>query len=147
MKKQFLSWGILLLLFSCSKPSTTVTESPAGQIETDITAIPSEPVETPAEAFLSAELDSAINKGSDIANAWCEEYSSLAVSFYAPTDYKILEMREHEKDDGAGATIRLNSSNKGGSPIVTDWTVFVDEGISVSDPESKFCISFISEKS
>ena len=82
-----------------------------------------------AHAALTTYLDS-ITKGGSLGFNWCADHAIMATEFFAPTRYEILSQpdRELRYSDAVGAywsvhTVRLWSSNKGGSPIVKDWSI------------------------
>ena len=83
------------------------------------------------QQFLSKYFNSAIN-GEETVQYFCKpEYKT---TFYAPTAYRILQIRGNDKVNYYVKT-RVNSSNESGSPIVKIWE------FSIAVKNRKLCIS------
>lgn len=107
-----------------------------------------------SHASLTSYLD-AITKGGKLGSNWCAGQTLFQTEFFAPTKYEILGAPSNDSfySDRSGAywtnyTVRLWSSNKGGSPVVKDW------GISLKWSEQQYaqpgtlswCIDYVSDK-
>lgn len=81
---------------------------------------PKDQVQNVIEEWLTA-----LKNGRSGTQYWKD--SNLEKRFFAVRSYQILAVNyEPSFPDNISATIRVESSNKGGSPIVTDWTVYLD---------------------
>ena len=97
-------------------------------------------------------LDSMLKKsvsGESFYSHWCYKNYLSAVTLYAVTDYKILQVDSEyfDKNDGVVKTdylVRISSSTKGGFPIRKEWVIGLSPSISSSD--SNWCIESLSEK-
>ncbi|MFN6475344.1 hypothetical protein [Nostoc sp. DedQUE07] len=87
------------------------------------------PVAQPAQSQLESYFNSVIDQGGDGDSYWCEEYKSLQKTLYSPRSYKILssEKRGTEKQPAFKFHTTVESSNKGGSPIVVNWNFYLVE--------------------
>ena len=82
-----------------------------------------------AHATLKGYFDSIV-KGGGLGSNWCADRTLVQTEFFAPTKYEILGKPDssqlYSEEFGAywsGHSVRLWSSNKGGSPIVKDWQI------------------------
>lgn len=100
-----------------------------------------------AEAFLTDYLNYITTKGGSGSGTgyFCKETENLASSLFSPREYKILDVSDF--GESASASVRINSSNRGGSPIVADWSFYMKKGESVIGYiKGGWCLSLISEK-
>lgn len=94
-----------------------------------------EPATPPSQIFLTSYLDSITTSGSSGTMRWCSEQEILSTSFFSPRSYEIVEFRE--TGESANATVRIESSNKGGMPIIQNWKFFLSKGATVLERDQK----------
>ena len=82
--------------------------------------------EEPGKAFLVKHLEEVTTTSLGGTFDWCVESELLASSLYSPRSYEILQFRSTE--EAVMATARIESSNKGGMPIVQNWNFFLQRG-------------------
>jgi hypothetical protein len=100
-----------------------------------------------ADIFLTDYLNYITTKGGTGSGTgyFCKETENLASSLFSPTDYKILDVSEH--GENASASVRISSSNKGGSPIVADWNFYIKKGEAIIDHQKGgWCIALLDNK-
>lgn len=104
----------------------SVNNSPEVLATASQASVPQPQVESPqssnvpaAEEFLEAYFQATVNEGSDGYEYWCSESTKFASSLFAPRGWKILKA-----DDNYGM-VRVDSSNKGGSQITTNWRFYL----------------------
>lgn len=100
------------------------------------------PQQSPAQEFLNTYFDSMV-KGGDGGEYWCSSSKSLQSSLYAVRSYRVLDFQELTKKDNSkawNATVQVDSSNKGGTQITKNWSVYVEE------EAGKPCIGLLLEK-
>lgn len=85
-----------------------------------------EVAEEPGKAFLVQYLESITTSSASGTLDWCVESEILATSLYSPRSYEILKFSSLE--DAVLSTVRIESSNKGGIPIVQNWSFFLQKG-------------------
>lgn len=77
-----------------------------------------------AQEFLeSIYFHRVINQGYSGGTLWCASSEILETSFFSPRSYEILNITEHGQ--GASATVRIESSNRGGQPIINNWSFYL----------------------
>ena len=99
------------------------------------------PPDTKGQKEIRTLIENAMNdviQGDSFRKYWCpSEYDDFG--FLSPTQYKILRIIE-DKDNSSKAglaIVRINSSNRGGMPIVIDWNFLIGGN------NGKYCISKI----
>lgn len=115
-----------------------------------------------ARQFLEAVyFPQVIDQGYSGESLWCAEYEILASSLFAPRSYEILSISENNR--GASAIARIESSNRGGQPIINNWSFYLNKGATTGEREYRkqnspvsaqawrnsvggWCISLISEQ-
>lgn len=75
------------------------------------------------ESFMQAYLEEIV-QGEDGSSFFCQQED--VSTFFAPRDFEILQAEMY--DTGGQATVRLDSSNKGGMPITNHWKFYIDRG-------------------
>ena len=141
----------VLLLSACA--STTNNATP------DYASTPVEPkrieyspnVKPTTSSFdaLGLYLDDVIHGGA-FSSHWCKNTYSLRSELFAPMKYEFLSKKSDDTTfKGSYSSIykvRIWSTNKGGEPIVADWTFIMGYENKNSDPSGKqdWCVKFIS---
>lgn len=119
----------------------------------------SSPIEL-MEAFIEQYFDATINKGSKGYEYWCSDFTRpesvlSPVSIITPRSWTVLnielESRGANKRDGRGdfigdITARVESSNRGGNPIINNWSFnLVKENPKLKNTfPGKYCITSLS---
>ncbi len=78
-----------------------------------------------------------IGRGGSGQGYWCQEYLSLESSLFAPRSYEILNVHTAPNGRGGSVTARIESSNRGGQPVIANWSFAVMKGQTVSEYEYK----------
>lgn len=110
--------------------------------------------EAPVSAldFLEDYLNYITTKGGTGSGTgyFCQEAEELASSLFAPTAADILDINEYPDNEGvesANAVVRIDSSNKGGTPIRTDWRFYMKKGPGLIEGlPGGWCLVLIDEK-
>ena len=98
-------------------------------------AVEEEPVTPTSEVFLTNYLDSITTSGLSGTARWCSEKEILSTSLFSPRSYEIIDFKE--TGDTANATVRIESSNKGGMPIIQNWSFFLSTGETVLERDQR----------
>lgn len=80
-----------------------------------------------ATDFMNAYLNDIVNKGSYGYGYWCKSSEILSSRLFSPRNFQILDVNEYENGNAASATVRIDSSNKGGMPITQNWRFYLDK--------------------
>ena len=110
--------------------SSSSSEEEAQNIEA-IEEVVEEPESEPGEAFLTQYLDDITTSDLSGIGHWCAETESSASSLFSPRSYEILSFFSSEEI--GRATARIESSNKGGMPIVKTWNFYIKRGPTVNE--------------
>lgn len=78
-------------------------------------------------------FDEIINYGGSGEGLWCTTSESFQSALFAPRNYRTLNVRLAPNGSSGSVTARINSSNKGGQPIITDWVFVVKKGQTVGE--------------
>jgi hypothetical protein len=109
---------------------------------------------TSSHSSLTQYLDTIV-KGGKLASNWCKDRTLFATELFTPTKFEILGAPSSDTfySEQSGAywtnyTVRIWSTNKGGIPIVNDWSISVKYGErQYSSPGNlAWCIDFVSDK-
>lgn len=128
-----------------SKKTNTQPDSP--QLETinstqeqeqPNTKVSNSQLETESKKTVIEYLDDITQKGSSGYGYWCQSSQELLSSLYAARSYQILD--EFESDSSASYTVRIESSTKGGFPVVSNWSIYMKE------ESNNWCIALLSER-
>lgn len=112
-------------------------------------------VEAPAPSardFLEDYLNYITTKGGTGSGTayFCKETEELASSLFSPRSYQILDISEFPGEGGvshASATVRIDSSNKGGSQITADWSFYMKKGPGIIQGlPGGWCMKLINDK-
>ncbi|MDR6539486.1 hypothetical protein [Variovorax soli] len=83
---------------------------------------------------ISRIMDGAV-QGRPISASWCRDSASLSSDLFAVRDYKLLDVGKKKSDTPISTgeyvqhySIRVESSNRGGMPIVKDWGFLMKYG-------------------
>ena len=83
-------------------------------------------------------LDDITLKGLDGYDYWCQSSQDFITRLYAPRNYEILD--EIEKNSSARYIVRIESSNKSGMPIVSNWSLLMKE------EAGNWCVNILSKQ-
>lgn len=125
--------------------------SPEPGVQSQVSVIsqpaPEPVVDTSAEAFLISFLDSITTTANDGTSAWCKSSEILVASFFSPRAYTILSFSE--RSDSFSASVRIEASNRGGSPVISTWLFLGKKGTAMIPNPSYhgWCVSLIDESS
>jgi hypothetical protein len=103
----------------------------------DAGSIPKLP-DTKEQKEMRALIENALDdelQGHTLTFYWCPADVKM-FAFFSPTQYKIIkiiEIKDNPSKTGL-ATVRINSSNKAGIPIIVDWTFWIGKN------KNKYCI-------
>ncbi len=95
---------------------------------------------------MRAYFDAITKTGSSGRQFWCSSSANLVSTFFAPRSYRILDSSIHGQ--GGSFVVQLESSNRGGSPVVANWNVYVDKEKNAAAARrlpGGYCIALISE--
>ena len=99
---------------------------------------------------LGLYLDDVIHGGA-FSSHWCKNNYSLRSELFAPMKYEFLSKKSDDTTFKQSSyvssyKVRVWSTNKGGEPIVADWTFIMGYENKNSDPSGKqdWCVKFIS---
>jgi len=74
-------------------------------------------------------LDDAIDGKHALASQWCKATEALAANLYSPRSYRFLGDQSVDKEAKekylSVFTVRIESSNRSGMPIIADWMVII----------------------
>ncbi|MEB3279008.1 MAG: hypothetical protein VKK42_08845 [Lyngbya sp.] len=103
-----------------------------------------QPVSGSATDFMNAYLNYIANKGMSGYGYWCKSSESLMSSLFSPRSFQILDVMEY--GNSASATVRIDSSNKGGLPITVNWDFYLKKEPSlVEGLPGGWCIALMSD--
>ena len=103
-----------------STPLITLSEQP--QTSTISESTPEPAIDTSAESFLTMFLDEITTTSSDGTSSWCKSKEILISTLFSPRAYTILNF--NETNNSFYASVRIESSNRGGSPIISTWSFY-----------------------
>ncbi|KKD35465.1 hypothetical protein [Limnoraphis robusta] len=86
-----------------------------------------QPVSGSATDFMNAYLNDIVNKGSYGYGYWCKSSEILSSRLFSPRNFQVLDVNEYDNGNSASATVRIDSSNKGGMPITQNWRFYLDK--------------------
>lgn len=93
---------------------------------------PHAPVAMSAREFLeNVYFRSVVDQGYSGDSYWCASSEILTSSFFAPRSYQILNLLDSPQF--ADATVRIESSNRGGQPIISDWSFYLKREQTVTE--------------
>jgi hypothetical protein len=97
------------------------------------------------EAFLIKYLDDVTETGSSGTAMWCKSSEAVITSLFSPRNYEVLSTLPG--DNSFFATVRIESSNRGGSSIIKDWdfAIHKDQAMINSPTFYGWCITLISD--
>lgn len=106
-------------------------------------------VSASAKGFLEGYMNSIVNQGRTGHDFWCSKSKGSRVSFFSPRSWDLLDSHTSGSRQAAAFTVQLDSSNKGGSQITTNWAVVIER--EQRNAKSKispgnWCVSMILEK-
>lgn len=98
--------------------------------------------------ILSSYIQSIITNGGNGYEFFCADARGAETSFFAPRSAKIINISDASETVGGGlgiyATLRIESSNKGGSPIINDFVfVMAKDAKNAKGLPGNWCIGFI----
>ncbi|MFB2972082.1 hypothetical protein ACE1CD_24245 [Aerosakkonema sp. BLCC-F183] len=106
------------------------------------------PARPTARNVVQAYFDDITKRGSSGVAYWCSSSSDFVSTFYAPRAYRILSSSIY--GNGGSFVVQLEASNRGGSPVIANWNVYVDKEKSREAAKKPwlpggYCIKLISE--
>ncbi len=106
---------------------------------------------TSSHSSLTKYLDTIV-KGGSLGSNWCKDRTQFAAELFTPTKFEILDAPSADNyyNERSGAywnnyTVRIWSTNRGGIPIVNDWSFSLKYAESqYSSPGNlSWCIDFV----
>lgn len=145
-----LTLGLCAGLSGCTQQKT-ITAAPPTQPQT-----PATPTITPltedlkARKFLESFLTEITTGGFNGSSYFCKADNSFR--FYSPRKYEILRLEPGNENSMIGS-VRLESSNAGGVPIIKNWSFFMtpgkpEESSYIKDKEAveqRYCILLVTD--
>jgi len=130
-----------------TRPSLPVSsaKTPSGGV-TKGEKMPSQPA-SPKQSphnWLQGTLKSVM-RGKSISEYWCPQFSALQSHLFSPRTFQILDESEKRAGNMAMYTVRIESSNRGGMPIINNWLFILF--YNNKDRENTWCISKIMDAS
>ena len=100
--------------------------------------------------ILSSYAQAITTNGGNGHEFFCADASGAETSFFAPRSAKILNISDESETVGGGrgiyATLRIESSNKGGLPIINDFVfVMAKDSKNAKGLPGNWCIAFIKD--
>lgn len=125
---KLLSIAAAILLVGCAQTNTSTNKPPAARSAAAKVPEPLGPTPNePSAGAFNRILERAVAGGS-LQSSWCKKDAILKSDLFAFRTFKVLETgaRDQAPPNGQGDwltlyTARIESSNRGGSPIVKDW--------------------------
>lgn len=106
-------------------------------------------VSASAQGFLEGYMNSIVNQGRTGYDFWCAKSKGSRVSFFSPRSWNLLDKHVAGTGRAAAFTVQLDSSNKGGSQITTNWAIVLEREQQKANsriPPGNWCVSMILEK-
>lgn len=106
-------------------------------------------VATSAKAFLEGYMNAVVNQGKSGYDFWCSKSEGARLSFFAPRSWDLLDSHIAGSGQAAAFTVQLDSSNRGGVQITTNWAVVLEREQSKTKgrvPPGNWCVSMVLEK-
>lgn len=105
---------------SDSQPQSTSQASKASASTSKSQAKPKPKINATRE-FLNAYFHDVVNEGGYGYEYWCTKKAGFRSRLFSPRSYKILQA------DNNYGVVRIDSSNKGGSHITSNWSFYLDK--------------------
>lgn len=101
-----------------------------------------------AKVFLEGYMNALVHQGKTGYQFWCSKSKGERVSFYSPRSWDLLDSHIASSGRAGAFTVQLDSSNRGGEQITTNWAVVVEREQSKGAriPPGNWCVSMVLEK-
>ncbi len=102
-----------------------------------------------AQGFLEGYMNAIVHQGKAGYEFWCSKSKGDRVSFFSPRSWNLLDSHIAASGRAGAFTVQLDSSNRGGERITTNWAVVLEReqrNAAGKIPPGNWCVSMILEK-
>jgi hypothetical protein len=101
-----------------------------------------------AKVFLEGYMNSIVHQGRTGYEFWCSKSKGGRVSFFSARSWDLLDSHIASSRRAGAFTVQLDSSNRGGEQITTNWAVVIEreQKRGARIPPGNWCVSMILEK-
>lgn len=101
-----------------------------------------------AKVFLEGYMNALVHQGKTGYEFWCSKSKGERVSFFSPRSWDLLDSHIASSGRAGAFTVQLDSSNRGGEQITTNWAIVIEREQSrgARIPPGNWCVSMILEK-
>ncbi len=120
--------------------STPIPAAPGAQVKQPQpdAVIPKAPTAMSVSQFIEqVYFDEVINRGGSGNSLWCTTNEASQSALFAPRSYQVLNVHLAPNGSGGSVTARINSSNRGGQPIIANWVFAVTKGQTIGERDLK----------